>query len=235
MERLSRRRPSQNDDSDRRGIHPALPAYTCCRTGSSASATTGFWATAVREEKLAVCRCRLLGMPPGRKRQRRTGDRNRLPRPLRRPHGPFAPPMSPMLGKATWWLSRSSRGGPPNLRKSWIPHDSQRRFRTRGERVLVFRHHRRGARVSRIRSTQFSPTRLIVTLSGRHSHVSNGPCAHVPGPHAPSAPSLADGNGPFKTHRPNYRGAVQSNPSLAHRRGVQDFLSPDNSVAAPPT
>ena len=80
-----------------------------------------------------------------------------------------------------------------------------------------------------------SLTRRDNPAIGGHSHISNGPCAHVPRPHAPSAPSLAEGNGPFKTHRPNCCGAVQSNPSLAHRRGVQDFLSPDDSVAAPPT
>jgi hypothetical protein len=46
---------------------------------------------------------------------------------------------------------------------------------------------------------------------------------------------LENGNRPFKTHRPKCRGAVQSNPFLAHRRGVQDSLSPDGSVAASPT
>jgi hypothetical protein len=51
--------------------------------------------------------------------------------------------------------------------------------------------------------------------SGGHSHVSNGPGGPVPGPYAPSAPRLADGKGPFKTHRLNYCGAVQSNPSCA--------------------
>jgi hypothetical protein len=124
-------------------------------------------------------------------------------------------------------LSGFSRGVPPNLRQSWIPHDSQRRFRTRGERVLVFRHHRRGAHVSRIRPLSFVDQADNPAIGG-HSHISNGPCAHVPRPHAPSAPSLAEGNGPFKTHRPNCCEAVQSNPSLAHRRGVQDFSRPTN-------
>ncbi len=54
----------------------------------------GFLGNRHREEKLAVCR-QLLGMPRS-KRQRRTGAGNRLPRPLRRPHRPFAPPMSAM-------------------------------------------------------------------------------------------------------------------------------------------
>ena len=119
-------------------------------------------------------------------------------------------------------------------RQSWIPHDPQHRFRTCDERVLVVRHHRRSAHVSRIRPLSFADQADNPAIGG-HSHISNGPCAHVPRPHAPSAPLLAEGNGPFKTHRPNCRGAVQSNPSLAHRRGVQDFLSPDESVAAPPT
>jgi hypothetical protein len=90
-----------------------------------------------REEKLAACR-HLLGMSQVEKNN---ADRSAN---------------VPNAGKATWWLSRSSRSGPPNLRKPWIPHDLQRRCRTRDERVLVVRHHRRIAHVSPIRPLRFA-------------------------------------------------------------------------------
>ena len=88
--------------------------------------------------------------------------------------------------------------------------------------MLVVRHDRRIVHVSRIRPLRFADPANNPGSSG-DSHTSNLPCAHVLRPHAPRELSLAEGNGPFKTHRPTCRGAVQSNPSLAHRRGVQDF------------
>ncbi len=67
------------------------------------------------------------------------------------------------------------------------------------------------------------------------SHISNSRM-HVhsrhPYSHLTPYPTQAE---PFKTHRPNCTGAVQSNPFLAHRRGVQAYLSAQKSLAAPPT
>ena len=81
--------------------------------------------------------------------------------------------------------------------------------------------------VSRIRPLRFADPANNPGSSG-DSHTSNRPCAHVLRPYAPRELSLAEANGPFKTHRPTCRGAVQSNPSLAHRRDVQDFSRPTN-------
>jgi hypothetical protein len=78
------------------------------------------------------------------------------------------------------------------------------------------------------------PIRPITPRPAGTAHISNGPLRthsmHTRNELTPY-PRQA---GPFKTHRPNCGGAVQSNPFLAHRRGVQHFFRPRAPVAASP-
>ena len=135
----------------------------------------GFLGNRHREEKLAVCR-HLLGMPQVEK-DSRTGDGNRLPRPLRRPHRPFAPPMSPMPAR-----QNGRCPDPPEVVRpisgsrgflmirnadSELAANLCRSFGTTGELRTI-----RGLASLRFADPADNPA------IGGDSHISNSPCAH---------------------------------------------------------
>ena len=134
--------------------------------------------------------------------------------------------------KAKWSLSRSSRGGLPHLRQSWIPHDPQYRLSELAARP-VSAHSAPQEKCARFAASpaQVRWTWPVIPPSADTATFQTVSAHTFQHPYAPWALSLPEGKRPFKTHRPTCRGAVQSNPSLAHRRGVQVYLSLQKSVA----
>ena len=134
-------------------------------------------------------------------------------------------------GGELWSLSGFSRDPARELRRSSIHHDPYRRFRTRDEQVWLLRHRATGVRVPRIYlRTESYLAGNSSTGSGRHAP--NNLSARSFKACTQSFNGVPGQGRLFKTHSSKCRPAVQSNPFLAHRRGVQDFSSLQQPVAA---